>query len=110
MAVAEPLLLVGAGPLTGEVLAAVAALNAEDRGSRSSGSSTTMIGAWVGAVRHAILGPVDAAASYPAARVVVCTGSPRNWWSRSMLVDRLATSPPGMPRSSTRPPPSLRTR
>ena len=96
MSAPEPLAVVGAGPLAGEVVAAVAALNAASDGPRFQ-----VVGLFDddpsshGTLRHGhpVLGGIDEVVGLSDARVVVCTGSPRNWWSRTLLVRRLGLDP-----------------
>ena len=97
MSAAEPLVLVGAGPLAGEVTAAVEAVNAVDPDRprfRLLGlvdDDPTSHGA--GRFGTRVLGGIDEVADHPGARFVICTGSPRNWWSRTQIVQRLALDP-----------------
>lgn len=91
---AEPLVLVGAGPLARETASAVAALNAvtpsyEILGLVDDDPSSH------GEIRagHRVLGGIVDVVSSTDARVVICTGSPTNWWSRTLLARRLAIEP-----------------
>lgn len=88
---ARPLLLVGAGGLAREVLAAVAAVNAGT-------PRWTVLGLLDdNPARHGevvdgvpVLGPADAVADHPDAQVVICTASTRNQASRRQIAERLA--------------------
>jgi sugar O-acyltransferase (sialic acid O-acetyltransferase NeuD family) len=88
---AGPLLLVGAGGLAREVLAAVRAIN-------------TVAARWAvlgflddNPARHGqsldgvpVLGPLGLAAQHTDAAIVICTGSPRDLHSRRRISERLA--------------------
>lgn len=90
-----PLLIVGAGGFARETAAAVQAINAvrpewdllgfvdDDPALRGREFESTPV-----------LGPVAAGlAAHPSARVVVCTGNPKNYFSRFLIVRRLGLSP-----------------
>lgn len=88
----QPLLLVGAGGLARETLAAVRSHGApqwtpigylDDDASRHGGTVDGL----------PVLGPVDAVADHPDAAVVLCTGSTRDQASRKRLADRLDLPP-----------------
>ncbi len=93
----EPLLIVGAGGFGRETVEVVRAVNAAHR-AVTGDDRWDLVGVldddearWGVAVGNTrIVGPIDAAADHPAARVVVCTGSPRNHTSKALIVDRLA--------------------
>ena len=87
---AEPLLIVGAGGFGRETAAAVRELPDFDllgfldddparHGQEVAG--------------RPVLGPAEAVHAHPDARVVVCTGSPRSYDTRRVLVERLAIAP-----------------
>lgn len=90
----EPLLIVGAGGFARETARAVADINRvaprwDLLGHLDDDPATH--GTKVGGLP--VLGPVDSLADHPHARVVVCTGSPRAWWSRHQIVVRLGLEP-----------------
>ncbi|MFJ8738809.1 acetyltransferase [Embleya sp. NPDC127516] len=86
------LLLVGAGGFAREVAAAIPEFRAP-RGSsgwRLLGFLDDDPARWDTEVDgFAVLGGADTAHKWPDALVVVCVGSPTNWWSRSRVVARL---------------------
>jgi sugar O-acyltransferase (sialic acid O-acetyltransferase NeuD family) len=87
-----PLLIVGAGGFGRETAAAVHSINAVRRRWDLLGfvdDDPELLGREFEGAR--VLGPVDAGiAARPTARVVVCTGHPGNYFSRSAIVRRLA--------------------
>ncbi|MFE2868134.1 MULTISPECIES: acetyltransferase [unclassified Embleya] len=86
------LLLVGAGGFAREVAAALPDFRAP-RGSsgwRLLGFLDDDADRWQTEVDgYPVLGGADAVHTWPDALVVVCVGSPTNWWSRSRVVARL---------------------
>jgi sugar O-acyltransferase (sialic acid O-acetyltransferase NeuD family) len=98
--VAEPLLVVGAGGFGRETVEVVRAVNAdhEDRHGRPRWDLVGFLdddpARWGTAVAGTtIVGPIDSVADRPAARVVVCTGSPSNYTSKRAIVRRLGLDP-----------------
>jgi sugar O-acyltransferase (sialic acid O-acetyltransferase NeuD family) len=87
---AVPLLLVGSGGFARETACAVRAVNAVAPAFELLGfldDAPARQGTLVDGLP--VLGPVEAAAAYPDARLVVCTGSPRDYSSRRRIVARL---------------------
>jgi sugar O-acyltransferase (sialic acid O-acetyltransferase NeuD family) len=92
----EPLLIVGAGGFGRETAEVVRAVNAaadrprwdllgfldDDPGRCGAAVSGTTI-----------VGPIDSAGDAPGARLVVCTGNPRNYTSKAAIVRRLGSEP-----------------
>lgn len=90
-----PLLIVGAGGFGRETAAALHSINALRPQWDLLGfldDEPALLGReFEGAT---VLGPVDQGiASHPSARVVVCTGRPENYFSRFLIVRRLALAP-----------------
>lgn len=86
----NPLLLVGAGGLAREVLAAVAAVNSVTARWSVLGyldDDPARHGRLLDGVR--VLGPLDAVAEHPDAEVVLCTASTRDRGSRARIARRL---------------------
>jgi len=89
-----PLVLVGAGGFARETAEAVRAINQVRPTWELLGfldDDPGRIGTEFDGVR--VLGPVARAAEFPDARLVVCTGHPGNYFSRRLLVERLAMGP-----------------
>jgi sugar O-acyltransferase (sialic acid O-acetyltransferase NeuD family) len=90
MSARRPLLLVGAGGLARETLAAVRAVNVAAPAWQPLGlldDDPAQHGSEVDGLT--VLGPPEAVAAYPDAAVVICTGSARNPASRRRIADRL---------------------
>ncbi|MGH9206107.1 MAG: acetyltransferase, partial [Acidimicrobiales bacterium] len=88
------LVLVGAGGFGRETLEVVRAINADKPRWLLEGfldDSRDLRGSEVEGVP--VLGPSEAVERYPTTSVVVCTGSPANYFSRKRLVGRLALAP-----------------
>jgi sugar O-acyltransferase (sialic acid O-acetyltransferase NeuD family) len=89
----EPLVIVGSGGFARETAETVASINALRPTWRLLGfvdDNAELHGSSVDGV--AVLGPVEQVATLDAF-VVVCTGSPSNYFSRKRIVDRLALHP-----------------
>lgn len=95
----EPLIIVGAGGLARETLEAIEAAN--DAGAAAWSvlgfvdddpalAGTTVAG-------RPVLGPVEAVADHPEARLVVCVASPMRNAARRAVVERLASPPERFP-------------
>jgi sugar O-acyltransferase (sialic acid O-acetyltransferase NeuD family) len=84
---AEPLLIVGAGGFARETSVA-AQVDGRWQVVGFLDDDPELHGRRFGGIP--VLGGLGIVARHPNARVVVCTGNPRNWWSRRHLVDRLA--------------------
>lgn len=86
-----PLLIVGAGGLAREVLAAVTAINTIAPRWTVSGfldDNPARHGKTLDGVP--VLGPLELAAAHTGAAIVICTGSPRDLHSRQRISERLA--------------------
>ncbi|HLZ37942.1 MAG TPA: acetyltransferase [Mycobacteriales bacterium] len=91
---AVPLLLVGCGGFARETACAVHAVNSVAPTFRLLGfldDAPNRQGTVVDGLP--VLGPVEAALAHPEARLVVCTGSPRDYSSRRRIVSRLGLPP-----------------
>lgn len=89
-----PLLIVGAGGLAREVLAAVTAINAlEPRWSVLGfcDDNPALHGAELDG--RPVLGPIDLVSEHPDAALVLCTASARNQASRRLIANRLDVPP-----------------
>lgn len=90
----EQLIIVGAGGLARETFEAVEAVNAADPRWSLLGfvdDDPAMEGASVAG--HPVLGPVEAVAGHPDARLLVCVASPMRNAARKAVVERLAAAP-----------------
>jgi sugar O-acyltransferase (sialic acid O-acetyltransferase NeuD family) len=90
----EPLLLVGAGGFAREVAQAVHAINSVQPRFQLIGhldDDERLHGRDVDGVP--VIGSIAAVTSYPAARLIVCTGSPSDYFSRKRIVERLRLAP-----------------
>jgi len=94
---AEPLVIVGAGGFGRETLEVVRACNADHRTAHGDDrwhlvgvldDDRDLWGGHVDGVR--VVGPVEAMAEHAGARVVVCTGTPRDYTVKQAIVGRLA--------------------
>src|SRR5437870_13191884 len=86
----ETLIILGAGGFGRETAQAVAAINDESPAFELLGfldDGPGLAGADVDGVP--VLGPMSDVGRYPEAMVVVTTGSPRNYFSRKRIVERL---------------------
>jgi len=96
----EPLVLVGSGGFGRETAEVVRAVNA-DHLDRHGAPRWALAGfldddpaLWGRGVDGTpVLGPVDAVADRPEARVVLCTGNPRNYTSKAAIARRLGLAP-----------------
>jgi sugar O-acyltransferase (sialic acid O-acetyltransferase NeuD family) len=90
-----PLLIIGAGGFGRETAAAVHAINAVASAWDLHGfldDEPSLVGREFEGAK--VLGPIDAGvAAHPDARIVVCTGSPENYFSRCAIVRRLRLTP-----------------
>jgi sugar O-acyltransferase (sialic acid O-acetyltransferase NeuD family) len=88
------LLIIGAGGLGRETAEVVRAINAQEPTWALAGfldDHPERVGDAIDGVP--VLGPVALAAGYPDAAIVVCTGNPRDYFSRRRIVDRLDLPP-----------------
>jgi sugar O-acyltransferase (sialic acid O-acetyltransferase NeuD family) len=88
------LLLVGAGGFGRETAEAVRAINQRNESWKLLGfldEAPVLQGGEVDGLP--VLGPIDAVDRYPDAALTVCTGHPRNYFSRKRIVRRLGLDP-----------------
>jgi sugar O-acyltransferase (sialic acid O-acetyltransferase NeuD family) len=88
------LLLVGAGGFGRETAEAVRAINQRNESWKLLGfldEAPALQGGEVDGLP--VLGPIDAVDRYPDAALTVCTGHPRNYFSRKRIVRRLGLDP-----------------
>lgn len=90
----EPLLLIGSGGLALDVLSIIDAINEHEQRWKVVGfldDNPAKHGGVRGGVP--VLGPVEAAADFPDARVVTCISGPESHFVRAEIVDRLRFEP-----------------
>lgn len=106
--VPEPLLIAGSGGLGRETVDVVRAVNQAHRAGHGQDrwnllgfldDDPSRWGTDVGGTP--VVGPVDSVADHPGARLVVCTGNPRDYTSKAAIVARLAARADGGPAYAT---------